>query len=102
MATNTVKIGLDNWEVAKLDDKDKVVGEIVKAPGLVSANMAVTVNSGNFQADDGLWAVLDGGISALSLTIGNADIKSEIKAVLHGLTLEKEWKFIQLIWSFLM
>ncbi|MFZ6624507.1 major tail protein [Vagococcus fluvialis] len=89
MATNTVKIGLDNWEVAKLDDKDKVVGDVVKAPGLVSANMAVTVNSGNFQADDGLWAVLDGGISALSLTIGNADIKSEIKAVLHGLTLEK-------------
>lgn len=89
MATNTVKIGLDNWEVAKLDENDKVVGEIVKAPGLVSANMAVTVNSGNFQADDGLWAVLDGGISALSLTIGNADIKSEVKAVLHGLTLEK-------------
>lgn len=86
--TKTVKIGLDNWEIASLDDADKVVGTPIKAPGLVSANMALTVNTGNFQADDGLWAVLDGGISALSLTIGNADIKSEIKEILHGLTLE--------------
>lgn len=86
--TKTVKIGLDNWEIAKLDDSDKVVGTPIKAPGLVSANMALTANTGNFQADDGLWAVLDGGISALSLTIGNADIKSEIKEILHGLTLE--------------
>lgn len=87
-STKTVKIGLDKWEVATLGDDDQVVGTPVMAPGLVSANMALTVNSGNFQADDGLWAVLDGGISALSLTIGNADIKSEIKSVLHGLTLE--------------
>lgn len=86
--TKTVKIGVDKWEIATLDDNDKVVGTPVLAPGLTSANMSVTINSGNFQADDGLWAVLDGGISALSLTIGNADLKSEVKAVLHGLTLE--------------
>lgn len=86
--TRTVKIGLDHWEVAKLGDKDKIEGEITAIPGLVSAQMAVTINTGNFQADDGLWAVLDGGISALSLTVGAADIKSEAKAILHGLTLE--------------
>lgn len=88
MAEKTVKIGLDNWEVATLGANDNIVGTPVKAPGLVSANMALTVNSGNFQADDGLWAVLDGGISALSLTISNADITSEIKKVLHGIELE--------------
>ena len=88
MATRTVKIGLDNWEVAKLDDADKVIGTPTVIPGLTSAQLSITINSANFQADDGLWAVLDGGISAMQLTIGNADLKSEAKAVLHGLTLE--------------
>lgn len=89
MATRTVKIGLDNWEIAPLQDGDTVKGTPVKVPGLVSAQMSLTINSGNFQADDGLWATLDGGISALSLTIGNADLKSDAKAILHGLTLDK-------------
>lgn len=85
----TVKIGLDNWEVVPLDDADKVVGTPTKIPGLVSAQLAITINTASFQADDGLWAVLDGGISALSLTIGNADLRSEAKAILHGLELEE-------------
>lgn len=84
---NTVKIGLDNWEVAALSDGD-VAGTVTKIPGLVSAQLGVTVNSANFQADDGLWAVLDGGISALSLTIGAADVKSDAKKILYGLSLE--------------
>lgn len=90
MAQKTVKIGLDHWEVAPLNDNDQVenAGSIIAIPGLVSAQMALTINSGNFQADDGLWAVLDGGISALQLTIGNADLTSEAKAALHGLELE--------------
>lgn len=88
MATRTVKIGLDNWEVATLDDTDKVTGTPTAIPGLTSAQLSITINSSNFQADDGLWAVLDGGISAMQLTIGNADLKSEAKAILHGLTLE--------------
>lgn len=88
MAEKTVKIGLDKWEIATLGEGDLTVGKPVVAPGLVSANMALTVNSGNFQADDGLWAVLDGGISALSLTISNADLTSNIKEVLHGITLK--------------
>lgn len=87
--TKTVKIGLDYWEVAQLGDDDKVVGQIQRIPGLVSAQLALTINTGNFQADDGLWAVLDGGISALSLTVGAADIKSEAKQILHGLTLKE-------------
>ena len=90
MAQTPVKIGLDHWEVATLNDNDQVenAGSIIAIPGLVSAQMALTINSGNFQADDGLWAVLDGGISALQLTIGNADLTSEAKAALHGLELE--------------
>ena len=34
MATRTVKIGLDNWEVATLDDADKVTGAPTVIPGL--------------------------------------------------------------------
>ncbi|EPH94716.1 phage major tail protein, phi13 family [Enterococcus faecalis 06-MB-DW-09] len=86
--TNTVKIGLDNWEVAKLDESDRVTGQPMRIPGLTSAQLALTFNTGTFQADDALWAILDGGISGLALTIGNADIKSEHKAVLHGIELE--------------
>jgi len=88
MAQRTVKIGLDKWEVTTLDEGDKVTGTPIEIPGLTSAQLSITINSANFQADDGLWAVLDGGISAMQLTIGNADLKSEAKAVLHGLTLE--------------
>lgn len=88
MTTKTVKIGLDKWEVAQLDEDDKVVGTPTLIPGLTSAQLAITINSGNFQADDGLWATLEGGISALSLTIGNADLKTEAKEVLHGVEVE--------------
>lgn len=88
MATRTVKIGLDKWEAVQLDEDDKVVGTPTLIPGLTSAQLTLTVNSGNFQADDGLWAVLDGGISALSLTIGNADLKTEAKQVLHDVEVE--------------
>lgn len=87
-SANTVKIGLDRWEVAVLGEDDRISGTPVRIPGMTSAQLALTVNTGNFQADDGLWAVLDGGISALALTIGNADLKSEAKEVLHGLKLE--------------
>lgn len=88
MATRTVKIGLDKWEVVQLDDEDKVVGTPTLIPGLTSAQLAITVNSANFNANDGLWAVLDGGISGLALTIGNADLKTEAKQVLHNVEVE--------------
>ncbi|WP_230472218.1 hypothetical protein [Enterococcus casseliflavus] len=39
--TNTVKIGLDNWEVAKLDETDRVIGEPTRIPGLTSAQLAL-------------------------------------------------------------
>lgn len=40
MATRTVKIGLDNWEVATLDDADKVTGTPTVIPGLTSAQLS--------------------------------------------------------------
>lgn len=84
----TVKIGVDAWETAALDESDVVKGTPTKINGLTSVQVSITANSGNFQADDGLWAVLDGGISAIQLTIGVADLNSDEKTILHGVELE--------------
>ncbi|CAM3291505.1 major tail protein [Vagococcus fessus] len=88
MTEKTVKVGVRQLEFAQLDENEKVQGDIVSLPGLISAKMSVTVNQEQFFADDGVYANLDSGVSELGLEINVADINSAIKAQLLGVNIE--------------
>lgn len=87
--TKTVKVGVKDFEFAPLTAEEKVATDTIKKIlGLRKATMNVTVNQEDFNADDGVYAILDGGISELTLEVEVADVQSAEKEALLGVELE--------------
>lgn len=84
----TVKVGVRDFEFAPLTDAEKVVGDPERILGLRQATLNVTVNQEDFNGDDGVFAILDGGISELTLDVEVADVQSAQKKSLLGIEIE--------------
>ena len=86
--TKSVKVGVEHFEFAPLDEKEQGKEKPRRILGLRKVTMNVTVNQENFYADNSIFAILDGGISELGLDLEVADISSENKQALLGVELE--------------
>lgn len=84
----TVKLGVRDFSFAQLDESGMVKGKPRKVPGLRKATLGVTVNQEDFYGDDGVHAILDSGISEVTLDIEVADLSSEDKKLLFGIEVE--------------
>lgn len=88
--TKTVKVGVRDFEFAPLTEDEKVAADTIKKIlGLRKATLNVTVNQEDFPADDGVYAILDGGIGELTLDVEVADVQSAEKEALLGIELEE-------------
>ncbi|MBC1402142.1 phage tail protein [Listeria booriae] len=81
------KIGVDRAEYGKYGEDNKIL-EIKRLKGLRKAKLDVSQEIENFYADDGVYEILDGGISDLGLELELADILSEAKSDLLGTPIE--------------
>lgn len=81
------KIGVDRAEYGKYGEDNKI-SEIKQLKGLRKAKLDVSQEIENFYADDGVYEILDGGISDLGLEFELADILTEAKSDLLGAPIE--------------
>ncbi|EOY3940132.1 major tail protein [Listeria monocytogenes] len=82
-----VKIGLDKAEYGVLQDAGKTP-EVKQLPGLTTAKLELEMANENFYADDTIFAIMESGITKLALEYGLADVSSEAKKDILGVSVE--------------
>ncbi|WP_271006061.1 major tail protein [Listeria seeligeri] len=89
-AKKVAKIGLDQFQYAKLGDDDKVTSkdDVKPIPGLQSAKLTVTMDSEPIYADNGPYLIMNSGITELGLEVGIVNISSDDRVALLGIELE--------------
>ncbi|GBG94978.1 phage major tail protein [Ligilactobacillus salitolerans] len=87
MADNKkVKFGASNFEYGVVD-KDDLVQETRKVPGLSTIKIELTNEMKTLAADDGPYVVLSGGITDAKETIEIYDVDSQMKVDFYGIKL---------------
>ncbi|AYQ15212.1 major tail protein [Bacillus paralicheniformis] len=81
------RTGLDGIRFGELDENEKAPS-VQSMPGAIEAKLDVASELASLYADDGLYAVKSSGVGETKLELNLADLTTEVKRKLLGVTVE--------------